>query len=174
MDEPAPPDTVAGLELLLERFRTGLDAERVAIEPGEEPPAGGDDPRLLVSPVPMEDGRPGVLRVERSRDAPAFSKAERMVFAHLAGLADTVLRVAAESSQRSRRLQLAQAVAAGTAPALSAADALAASVDAIFEHSGYQSVTATLMDHDAGEQVIVADRSRTLRHHTGLRRPIGV
>jgi GAF domain-containing protein len=173
MDEPAPPDTAAGLELLLERFRTGLDAERVAIEPGEEPPAGGDDSRLLVSPVPMEDGRPGVLRVERSRDAPAFSKAERMVFAHLAGLAETVLRVAGESSQRSRRLELAQAVASGTALALSPADALAASVDAVFEHSSYQSVTATLMDHDAGEQVIVADRSRSLRHHTGLRRPIG-
>ena len=173
MDEPEPPDTVAGLELLLERFRTGLDAERVAIEPGEEPPAGGDDSRLLVSPVPMEDGRPGMLRVERSHDAPAFSKAERLVFAHLAGLAETVLRVAADSSQRSRRLELAQAVASGTALALSAADALAASVDAIFEHSSYQSVTATLIDHDAGEQVIVADRSRSLRHHTGLRRPIG-
>src|SRR3954451_412671 len=172
MDDPEPPDTVAGLELLLERFRTGLDAERVAIEPGEEPPSGGVDSRLLISPVPMVEGRPGMLPVEPSREAPAFSKAERLVFAHLAGLAETVLRVAADSAQRSQRLELAQTVSSGTALALSASDALAASVDAIFEHSTYQSVTATLIDHDAGEQVIVADRSRSLRQHTGLRRPI--
>ena len=171
MDQ-SEPGTVAGLELLLERFRTGLDAERVAIEPGEQPAAGVDDSRLLTSPVPMEDGRPGTLRVERSMDAPAFSEAERLVFNHLAGLAETVLRVAGESAQRSRRLSLAQAVSSGTALALSPSEALAASVDAIFEHSAYEAVTATIMDHDAGEQVIVADRSRALRQHTGLRRPI--
>ncbi|HEY0387028.1 MAG TPA: GAF domain-containing protein [Gaiellales bacterium] len=173
MHDPDPPGAAAGLELLLERFRTGLDAERVALEPDDGAAAGADDPRRLRSAVPMEDGRPGVLLVQRGDDSPAFSDAERMLFSHLAGLAETVLRVAAESAQRSRRLAVAQGVSAGMAVAESPTEALAAAVDAIFDNSSYHAVTATLMDRDGGEQVIVADRSRTLRSHTGLRRPIG-
>jgi GAF domain-containing protein len=72
-----------------------------------------------------------------------------------------------------RLLELARAITAATTTAGSLAGALEATVDELFALSGHQGVTGTLIDHDAGEQVIVADRSRSLRHHTGLRRPIG-
>src|SRR5207249_7483432 len=52
------------------------------------------------------------------------------------------------------------------------AETLAAAVDAVFEHSGYQEVAATLIDREAGEQITVADRSHSLRNRTGMRRPI--
>jgi two-component system, NarL family, sensor histidine kinase DevS len=162
----------AGLELLLERFRTGLNAERVVLEPDDAAAGDPDDPRMLRSAMPMQDGSRGVLLVQRGRDAPAFSDAERQLFVHLAALADTVLQVAAESAQRSQRLAVVQGVAAGISVAESAAAALGAAVDAVFEHSGYYAVTATLMDHEAGEQLVVADRSHALRNHTGMRRPL--
>jgi GAF domain-containing protein len=161
-----------GLELLLEQFRTGLNAEHVALEPGDAAAGDPDDPRMLRSAMPMQDGSRGVLLVQRGRDAPAFSDAERQLFVHLAGLADTVLQVAAESAQRSQRLAVVQGVAAAISTAESAAAALGSAVDAVFEQSGYYAVTATLMDHEAGEQLIVADRSHALRNHTGMRRPL--
>ena len=157
-----------GLELLLERFRTGLDAERVALEPDDAAPGDLDDPRMLRSAVPMQDGTPGVLLVQRGSDAPAFSAAERQLFSHLAGLAETVLRVAAESAQRSQRLAVVQGVAAGISAAESATAALGAAVDAVFEHSGYYAVTATLIDHEAGEQLILGGAVAARRAGVGL------
>ena len=71
--------SAVGLELLLERFRTGLNAERVALEPDDAASGDPDDPRMLRSAVPMQDGSPGVLLVQRGSDAPAFSDAERDV-----------------------------------------------------------------------------------------------
>ena len=167
-----PTETsVADVEQLFERLRKGLGAEWVALEPGE-PTAAGDDPRRLRSSVPLADGRPGVLTAQRSSDAPAFSDAERQLFAHLAALTETVLRVAGESAQRSRRLAVSQAVSTSAARAVSVVETLDACVDAVFDNSGYYAVTATLIDHEADEQLIVADRTRALRNHTGMRRPL--
>ena len=80
--------------------------------------------------------------------------------------------MAGEASQRSRRLAVAQAVAAGVAEAVTVVEVLGATVDAVFDNSGYYAVTATLLDHEADEQLIVADRTRALRNHTGMRRPL--
>ncbi|HWH65942.1 MAG TPA: GAF domain-containing protein, partial [Gaiellales bacterium] len=67
---------------------------------------------------------------------------------------------------------MAQAVAAGVADAVTVVEVLGATVDAVFDNSGYYAVTATLLDHEADEQLIVADRTRALRNHTGMRRPL--
>jgi GAF domain-containing protein len=160
------------MEQLFERLRSGLGAEWVALEPDDAALGNGDDRRLLRSSVPLADGRPGVLMAQRGNDAPAFSDAERELFVHLAALTETVLRVAGEASQRSRRLAVAQAVAAGVADGVTVVEVLGATVDAVFDNSGYYAVTATLLDHEADEQLIVADRTRALRNHTGMRRPL--
>src|SRR6476660_7722300 len=166
MDPSQPPAPVTEIVQLVERLRSGLGAEWVALEPDDAALAAGNDPRLLRSAVPLADGRPGVLMAQRGNDAPAFSDAERELFVHLAALTETVLRVAGEASQRSRRLAVAQAVAAGVADAVTVVEALGATVDAVFDNSGYYAVTA-LLDHEADEQLIVADRTRALRNHTG-------
>jgi GAF domain-containing protein len=172
MDPSQPPAPVTEMEQLFERLRSGLGAEWVALEPDDAVLGAGDDPRLLRSSVPLADGRPGVLMAQRGNDAPVFSDAERELFIHLAGLTETVLRVAGEASQRSRRLAVAQAVAAGVADGVTVVEVLGATVDAVFDNSGYYAVTATLLDHEADEQLIVADRTRALRNHTGMRRPL--
>jgi GAF domain-containing protein len=160
------------MEQLFERLRSGLGADWVALEPDDVSLGAKDDPRQLRSSVPLADGRPGVLMAQRGNDAPVFSDSERQLFGHLAALTETVLRVAGEASQRSRRLAVAQAVAAGVADAVTVVEVLGATVDAVFDNSGYYAVTATLLDHEADEQLIVADRSRALRNHTGMRRPL--
>ena len=45
-------------------------------------------------------------------------------------------------------------------------------MDELFARSGHQGVTGTLIDHDAGEQVIVADRARRSKTAVGNRRPL--
>ncbi|HVI20176.1 MAG TPA: hypothetical protein VM712_17490, partial [Gaiellales bacterium] len=164
MHPSQPPAPVTEMEQLFERLRSGLGAERVALELDDAAFGARDEPRLLRSSLPLADGRPGVLMVQRGNDAPAFSDAERELFGHLAALTETVLRVAGEASLRSRRLAVAQAVAAGVADAVTVVEVLGTTVDAVFDNSGYYAVTATLIDHEADEQLIVADRTRALRN----------
>ena len=71
-----------------------------------------------------------------------------------------------------RLLELARAITAATTTAGSLAGALEATVDEIFALSGHQGVTGTLIDHEAGEQVIVADRARRAKTAVGNRRPL--
>src|SRR6476659_2323487 len=171
MASTEPPAAPAGLELLLERLRTGLGAERAELE-SETPDTAPADDRELRSPVALADGRIGTLVVRRGLDAPAFDAPERQLFEQLTAITATVLRVAGEASQRSHWLSVTQAVSTAVSEAGSAIEALAEAVDAVFEHSAYYAVTATLIDRDTPEQLIVADRSHALRNHTGMRRSI--
>ena len=171
MASTEPPAAPAGLELLLERLRTGLGAERAELEADAPDTAPADDHELR-SPVALADGRTGTLVVRRGRDAPAFDAPERQLFEQLTAITATVLRVAGEASQRTHWLSVTQAVSTAVSEAGSAIEALAEAVDAVFEHSAYYAVTATLIDRDTPEQLIVADRSHALRNHTGMRRPI--
>ena len=144
------------MEQLFERLRSGLGADWVALEPDDMSLGAGDDPRQLRSSVPLADGRPGVLMVQRGNDAPAFSDAERQLFGHLAALTETVLRVAGEASQRSRRLAVAQAVAAGVADAVTVVEVLGATVDAVFDNSGgtLKKLSANLYEQGGLDTVI--------------------
>ncbi len=72
-----------------------------------------------------------------------------------------------------RLLEIARAITAATTAAGSLAGALEATVDELFALSGHQGVTGTLIDHEAGEQVVVADRARRANTALGHRRPIG-
>jgi GAF domain-containing protein len=71
-----------------------------------------------------------------------------------------------------RLLELARAITAATTTAGSLAGALEATVDELFALSGHQGVTGTLIDHEAREQVIVADRARRAKTAVGNRRPL--
>jgi GAF domain-containing protein len=76
------------------------------------------------------------------------------------------------TTELERLLDLARAITAATTTAGSLAGALEATVDQLFARSGHQGVTGTLIDHEAGEQVIVADRARRAITAVGLHRPI--
>ncbi|MDX6550649.1 MAG: two-component system, NtrC family, sensor histidine kinase KinB, partial [Gaiellales bacterium] len=165
--------SAAGLEQLLDRLGTGLAAERVLLEPAatSQAPAPEDD-RVLRAAMALADGSPGVLLAQRGADSPVFDSTERRLFEQLAAIAETVLSVAAEANRRSQSLDITRAIAERAGGLGSVAETLAAAVDAVFEHSSYQQVSAVVIDGGAGEQVTVADRSHSLSNHAGMRRPL--
>ncbi len=164
--------SAARLELLLERLGTGLGAERVLLEPAGTVTAAIGDERVLHAPMRLADGSPGMLLAQRGATSPAFDITERRLFEQLAAIAETVLTVAGDATRRSQALAITRAIAETAGPG-TVAETLALAVDAVFEHSAYQEVSATVIDRDAGEQVTVADRSHSLSNRTGMRRPIG-
>ncbi|MDX6544700.1 MAG: hypothetical protein QOG02_474, partial [Gaiellales bacterium] len=128
--------------------------------------------RVLRAAMALADGSPGVLLAQRGADSPVFDSTERRLFEQLAAIAETVLSVAAEANRRSQSLDITRAIAERAGGLGSVAETLAAAVDAVFEHSSYQQVSAVVIDGDAGEQVTVADRSHSLSNHAGMRRPL--
>ena len=82
------------------------------------------------------------------------------------------LRNAGDATRRSQTLAITHAIATTVDGLGTVAETLAAAVDAVFEHSGYHEVAATVIDRGAGEQLTVADRSHSLRNRTGMRRPV--
>lgn len=165
--------SAAGLEQLLQRLGTGLSAERVLLEPADATqPAAAEDERVLRAAMALADGSPGVLLAQRSAGSPVFDSTERRLFGQLAAIAETVLSVAGEANRRSQSLDMTRAIAQRASGLSSVAETLAAAVDAVFEHSSYQQVSAVVIDRDAGEQVTVADRSHSLSNRAGMRRPL--
>ncbi len=164
--------SASGLELLLERLGSGLGAERVLLEPAAAVTAQLGDERVLHAAMTLADGSPGVLLAERSATSPAFDTTERRLFLQLAAIAETVLTVAGEATRRSQTLAITRTITTAAGELGTVAETLAAAVDAVFEHSSYQQVSAIVIDRAAGEQVTVADRSHSLRNRTGMRRPI--
>ncbi|MDX6552983.1 MAG: hypothetical protein QOH74_1471, partial [Gaiellales bacterium] len=158
-----PPSEISpqqgdGLGVLLETLKQGLAAERLLLQPSDDAPAEGA--HVLQSPLALADGTPAVLLAERRPDAPAFDETERRLFTQLAGIAETVLQASGETRRRAEHLATSQAIASAVSTATSVEAALATAVDAVFEHSDHESVSATLLDQAAGVRTEAAFRSR--------------
>jgi two-component system, NarL family, sensor histidine kinase UhpB len=146
-----------GLEPLLESLKHGLGAARVMLQaPASAPPEGG---RVLSSPLALADGTEAVLLAERHPDAPEFDDTERRLFAQLAGIAASVLALAADARRRSDRLATTEAVSAAVNAATRVEDAVARAAEAVFAHGGYRYVAAALIDPATGTRAPVAEHA---------------
>ncbi|MDX6591511.1 MAG: hypothetical protein QOJ13_707 [Gaiellales bacterium] len=152
------PQQGDGLDMLLETLRHGLGAERVLLQAPDGVP--GEGAHVLQSPLALADGTAGILFAERRSDAPAFDETERRLFVQLAGIAETVLHAAGEARRRAERLATSQAIASAVSTATSIEVALATAADAVFGHSDYQAVNATLLDPATGVHTEITVRSR--------------
>jgi GAF domain-containing protein len=158
--------------LALIRERTAAPHAAIVGTRGEVIATSGDVPATgtpLAEPLMTEDAQVGTLLImlpEAPADEPPSLDDLAEIAASLVGGARD------DRHARSRSIELAQVTTEAVAGAMSLEEALRASVEALFQRAQFASVTGTVADWEAGEQVVVVDRTQQGPSATGLRRPL--
>lgn len=175
---PANPQ----LALLAERIRLVMRADRAMLtlngagreqlEVASPPTAHGPAVEELSQDIVI-DGRPaGRVSVTRCSPGLPFTDADRHALGALTEMTAATLALELVATARARQIEIASRSARAVGAATTVEEALIAASDALFAGVGYLGVAATLVDHDAGEQVLVADLVTTGVPAPRMRRPL--
>ena len=156
MPDPFPSDT---LREIADRARLALGADRALVLPlagGEPLPPGPEGGPSLSAPIHIDGDAVATLVVSRDPGGAPFGE-ESALLSTVCELAAHAISASRRADLRTEQLTLVQAVASAVGGATSVDEAFRMAATAIFEHTRYAGVTATIVDRRTGEQVVVVD-----------------
>ncbi|HEY2790163.1 MAG TPA: GAF domain-containing protein [Gaiellales bacterium] len=171
MPDPFPSDT---LREIADRARLALGADRALVLPlagGEPLPPGPEGGPSLSAPIHIDGDAVATLVVSRDPGGAPFGE-ESALLSTVCELAAHAISASRRADLRTEQLTLVQAVASAVGGATSVDEAFRMAATAIFEHTRYAGVTATIVDRRAGEQVVVVDLGGDVASTQTLRRKL--
>ena len=160
MPDQFPSDT---LREIADRARLALGADRALVLPlagGEPLPPGPEGGPSLSAPIHIDGDPVATLVVSRDPGGAPFGE-ESALLSTVCELAAHAISASRRADLRTEQLTLVQAVASAVGGATSVDEAFRMAATAIFEHTRYAGVTATIVDRRAGDQVVVVDLGGT-------------
>ncbi|HEY3765561.1 MAG TPA: GAF domain-containing protein [Gaiellales bacterium] len=156
MAEQFPSDT---LREIADRARLALGADRALVLPlagGDPLPPGPEGGPSLSAPIRIDGDPVATLVVSRDPGGAPFGE-ESALLSTVCDLAAHAIAASRRADLRTEQLTLVQAVASAVGGATSTEEAFRMAATAVFEHTRYAGVTATMVDHKAKQQVVVCD-----------------
>ena len=156
MPDPFPSDT---LREIADRARLALGADRALVLPlagGDPLPPGPEGGPSLSAPIRIDGDPVATLVVSRDPGGAPFGE-ESALLSTVCELAAHAIAASRRADLRTEQLTLVQAVAAAVGGATAIDEAFRMAATAVFEHTRYTGVTATMVDRRTGEQVVVVD-----------------
>jgi GAF domain-containing protein len=156
MPDPFPSDT---LREIADRARLALGADRALVLPlagGDPLPPGPEGGPSLSAPIRIDGDPVATLVVSRDPGGAPFGE-ESALLSTVCELAAHAIAASRRADLRTEQLTLVQAVASAVGAATSIDEAFRMAATAVFEHTRYAGVTATMVDRKAAEQVVVID-----------------
>jgi len=171
MPDPFPSET---LREIADRARVALGADQALVLPlagGEPLPPGPEGGPSLSAPIRIDGDPVATLIVSRDPGGAPFGE-ESALLSTVCELAAHAIAASRRADLRTEQLTLVQAVASAVGAATSVDEAFRMAATAVFDHTRYSGVTATMVDHAAGEQVVTVDLGSDVTTTQTLRRPI--
>jgi GAF domain-containing protein len=162
------------LREIADRARLAVGADRALVLPlaGEEPlPPGPEGGPSLSVPIRIDGDQVATLVVSRDPGGAPFGD-ESALLMTVCDLAAHAIAASRRADLRTEQLTLVQAVASAVGAATSTEEAFRLAATAVFEHTRYAGVTATLVDRRAAEQVVVVDLGGDIATTQTIRRPL--
>ena len=169
MPDPFPSDT---LREIADRARLALGADRALVLPlagGDPLPPGPEGGPSLSAPIRIDGDPVATLVVSRDPGGAPFGE-ESALLSTVCELAAHAIAASRRADLRTEQLTLVQAVASAVGGATSVDEAFRMAATAVFEHTRYAGVTATIVDRRAAEQVVVVDLGGDIASTQTIRR----
>src|SRR5689334_9831148 len=171
MPDPFPSET---LREIADRARIALGADQALVLPlagGEPLPPGPEGGPSLSAPIRIDGDPVATLIVSRDPGGAPFGE-ESALLSTVCELAAHAIAASRRADLRTEQLTLVQAVASAVGAATSVDEAFRMAATAVFDHTRYSGVTATMVDRAAGEQVVTVDLGSDVTATQTIRRPI--
>jgi GAF domain-containing protein len=171
MPDQFPSET---LREIADRARVALGADQALVLPlsgGEPLPPGPEGGPSLSAPIRIDGDPVATLIVSRDPGGAPFGE-ESALLSTVCELAAHAIAASRRADLRTEQLTLVQAVASAVGAATSVDEAFRMAATAVFDHTRYSGVTATMVDRAAGEQVVVVDMGGDVATTQAIRRPI--
>jgi GAF domain-containing protein len=171
MLDPFPSET---LREIADRARVALGADQALVLPlsgGDPLPPGPEAGPSLSAPIRIDGDPVATLIVSRDPGGAPFGE-ESALLSTVCELAAHAIAASRRADLRTEQLTLVQAVASAVGGATSVDEAFRMAASAVFDHTRYSGVTATMVDRGAREQVVVVDLGSDVATTQTIRRPI--
>ncbi len=171
MPDQFPSET---LREIADRARVALGADQALVLPlagGDPLPPGPEGGPSLSAPIRIDGDPVATLIVSRDPGGAPFGE-ESALLSTVCELAAHAIAASRRADLRTEQLTLVQAVASAVGAATSVDEAFRMAATAVFDHTRYSGVTATMVDRAAGEQVVVVDLGGDIATTQTIRRPI--
>ncbi|HEX5556607.1 MAG TPA: GAF domain-containing protein [Gaiellales bacterium] len=171
MPDPFPSET---LREIADRARVALGADQALVLPlsgGDPLPPGPEGGPSLSAPIRIDGDPVATLIVSRDPGGAPFGE-ESALLSTVCELAAHAIAASRRADLRTEQLTLVQAVASAVGAATSVDEAFRMAASAVFDHTRYSGVTATMVDRAAREQVVVVDLGGDVATTQTIRRPI--
>jgi signal transduction histidine kinase len=162
------------LREIADRARIAVGADRALVLPlaADDPlPPGPEGGPTLSVPIRIDGSPVATLVVSRDPGGAPFGD-DSALLATVCDLAAHALAASRRADLRAEQLTLVQAVASAVGTATSTEEAFRMAATAVFEHTRYAGVTATLVDRRAQQQVVVVDLGGDIASTQTIRRPL--
>jgi GAF domain-containing protein len=172
MPDPFPSDT---LREIADRARLALGADRALVLPlaeGGPLPPGPEGGPSLSAPIRIDGDPVATLVVSRDPGGAPFGE-ESVLLSTVCDLAAHAIAASRRADLRTEQLTLVQAVASAVVGATSVEEAFRMAATAVFDHTRYSGVTATIVDRAARQQVVVVDLGGEITSTQPVRRELG-